>query len=185
MNANDYFCPPADDGALAHQIELEHRQQTEEALLKADPAYPVWLDLMDQTDRNGEMEDSEMPSYVSDTGGEGFQQCPQGTHIAVCDRIFNLGLQTSEYEGKAHTRNQHFIGFQIPAERVTWEDKDGKWVDYDDYKTLLALAEKMGEAIKESVVSLNALQRIPLEQKANLKQALTEFAQFKGEEDEV
>jgi hypothetical protein len=66
-------------------------------------------------------------SYIhkSASGGD-FEQCPVGTHIAICDRIVNVGKQKNEYKGEVKIQNQHYIRWQIPAERVKWTDPSGK-----------------------------------------------------------
>lgn len=102
--------------------ELQERNRIEETLLASDPSYELWLDEMDH---NGEMEDSKMPSYIHDTGGGDFEQCPEGTHIAVCEQVINIGNQKNEYQGEVTHKTQHLIRFQIPDERTTWKDKEG------------------------------------------------------------
>jgi len=110
-----------DDGAAWHQIENEHRRMAEDALLANDPGYAKWSNERDQDDRKGEMEDSEMPLIVKDTGGGDFTIAPAGQHVAICDRVIDLGMQETSY-GLKH---KLMIRFQLPNERVSWE-KDGE-----------------------------------------------------------
>ena len=53
-------------------------------------------------------------------GGGGFEPVPQGTHIARCVTVVDLGVQQSPWGAK----EQVYLGFEVPAVRVEWE-KDG------------------------------------------------------------
>ena len=60
---------------------------------------------------------------VSDKGGGGdFELLEAGTHAAVCTQIIGIGLQETGFGMKEKVK----IRFEIPAERVTWTDDDGK-----------------------------------------------------------
>jgi hypothetical protein len=86
-----------------------------------------WHEEMDFKDSQHN-EERAMPSYVSapENTGADFPVCPTGTHIAICDRVINIGQHKNEYEGNITHKNQHYIRFQIPAERVSWEDEQGR-----------------------------------------------------------
>jgi hypothetical protein len=58
--------------------------------------------------------------YASDKGGGDFQQCPVGSHVAICVELIDLGTQHGEYQGKPNTRNQVVIRWETPSE--TMED---------------------------------------------------------------
>jgi len=61
-----------------------------------------------------------MPLNVSDKGGGDFKQVPQGTHLAICNMVVDLGLQDSNYGVK----HQLYIRWELPQERLEYE-KDG------------------------------------------------------------
>jgi len=61
-----------------------------------------------------------MPLNVSDKGGKDFKPVPQGTHLAICNMVVDLGLQESPYG----TRQQLYIRWELPDERLEYE-KDG------------------------------------------------------------
>ena len=60
-------------------------------------------------------------------GGGDFKTVPSGSHIAICNLVADLGKQPG---GKAfpEPKQQIFIRFEIPAERIQYE-KDGKKID--------------------------------------------------------
>jgi len=64
-----------------------------------------------------------MPSYVSSAGESDFTPIPPGTYVGRCYQVINLGLQAA---GPWAPKNKHYIAFEIPTERVTWTDKEGK-----------------------------------------------------------
>lgn len=63
-----------------------------------------------------------MGRYASDSGGGEFEQCPVGTHVAVCVGLIDIGTQHSEYEGKPTVRQQVIIRWETPNEQM----QDGK-----------------------------------------------------------
>lgn len=58
----------------------------------------------------------EMGRYASDTGGGDFAQAPAGSHVARCIKLTDLGTQVGEYEGKANSRNQVLVTWELPNE---------------------------------------------------------------------
>jgi hypothetical protein len=68
-----------------------------------------------------------MAILATDTGGGGdFTPVPQGTHIAICDQVIDLGKQVikSQMYGES-VKHQVYIRWQIPEERSQWE-QDGE-----------------------------------------------------------
>jgi hypothetical protein len=62
-----------------------------------------------------------MGRYASDKGGGGtFQQCPVGSHVAICVELIDLGTQHGEWKGKAFAREQIVIRWETTSE--TMED---------------------------------------------------------------
>lgn len=45
-----------------------------------------------------------------------FKQAPEGTHLARCIRIIDLGTQTNEYQGKINFQEQILIFWELPNE---------------------------------------------------------------------
>lgn len=46
----------------------------------------------------------------------GYELCPAGNHLAVCNRVVDLGTQKVEYEGQIKMQQKVFIGWVIPGE---------------------------------------------------------------------
>lgn len=63
-----------------------------------------------------------MGSYVKSQGESDFTPLPPGTYVGRCYQVINLGLHAA---GPWDPKNKHYLGFEIPAERVTWTDKAG------------------------------------------------------------
>jgi len=64
-----------------------------------------------------------MAIMATDTGGGGdFTPVPQGTHIAICDQVVDLGKQVikSQMYGES-VKHQVYIRWQIPEERYEYE----------------------------------------------------------------
>ena len=67
-----------------------------------------------------------MAIIASDNGGGGdFTPVAAGTHFGLCDRVVDLGKQRTTYMGEDKIVHQVYIRWQIPAERVEWQDGDG------------------------------------------------------------
>lgn len=62
----------------------------------------------------------------SDAGGGDFEQPPAGTHVARCVKMIDIGTQRGEYQGKANSRRQVIIGFELPLELLTEGAAAGK-----------------------------------------------------------
>ena len=65
-----------------------------------------------------------MPLNVREKSGSDFKKVPEGTHIAVCNMVVDLGLQPSPYGPK----HRIFFRWEIPDERTEWE-KDGQTME--------------------------------------------------------
>lgn len=64
---------------------------------------------------------------AKDTGGGGdFTPVPEGTHMAICNMVIDLGLQETTYMGAPSIKHQCFIRWELPHERLEWQDQDGK-----------------------------------------------------------
>lgn len=59
-----------------------------------------------------------MAIKVSDTGGGDFKMVPQGTHIAVCNQVVDVGMQVTNFGPK----HKVFLRWEIPAERIQYGD---------------------------------------------------------------
>jgi len=121
------------------QWEMEH-----------DPAYNKWLDNNAQwwadydlatpspmarhfdTNRHAQLWadydrklEKIMPLNVSDKGGS-FTPVPQGTHVAVCNMIVDLGMQETPFGNK----HQLYVRWELPNERLEYgeEKKEGPMV---------------------------------------------------------
>lgn len=68
-----------------------------------------------------------MAIIASNTGGGGdFSPAPQGTHVAICNMVVDLGKQKGEYQGVANIKHKVFVRWELPHERLTWTDREGK-----------------------------------------------------------
>lgn len=61
-----------------------------------------------------------------DSGGSEFEQAPTGTHIARCVKLIDIGTQRGEFQGKATSKRQCIIGWELPTELMTEGDAAGK-----------------------------------------------------------
>lgn len=62
----------------------------------------------------------------ADSGGGDYEQPPVGTHVARCIKIIDIGTQRGEYQGKATSRRQCIIGWELPTEMMTEGDYAGR-----------------------------------------------------------
>lgn len=65
-----------------------------------------------------------MPIIAKDSGGEGFDPMPSGTHVAVCNMVVDLGKQETEYQGEKSMKHQIYVRWETPNERLEWADKE-------------------------------------------------------------
>jgi hypothetical protein len=67
-----------------------------------------------------------MAIIATDTGGGGdFKPVPQGTHVAICNLVVDLGNQRGEYQGVPNIKRKVYVRWELPHERLEWEDRDG------------------------------------------------------------
>lgn len=59
-----------------------------------------------------------MGRYASDTGSGEFTQAPEGSLLARCVRLIDLGTHHDTYEGKPIIRNQVLVTFELPGETI-------------------------------------------------------------------
>jgi hypothetical protein len=62
-----------------------------------------------------------MAIWAKDNGGSDFKPIPQGTFVAICNMVVDLGVQPG---GRFKPRHKIFIRFEVPEERLEYE-KDG------------------------------------------------------------
>ncbi len=65
-----------------------------------------------------------MGLMAKDTGGSDFTLTPQGTHIAICNMVVDLGHQKTTYQGQSTVKRQCYVRWELPNERVEYQ-KDG------------------------------------------------------------
>lgn len=62
----------------------------------------------------------------ADNGGGDFEQPPVGTTVARCVKIIDIGTQKGEYQGKATSKRQCIVGWELPNDLMTEGDHAGK-----------------------------------------------------------
>lgn len=77
----------------------------------------------------------------TDTGGGDFEQPPVGTHVARCVKVIDIGTQKGEYQGKATSKRQCIVGWELPDELMTEGDYAGKPFTVSKFYTA-SLSEK-------------------------------------------
>lgn len=61
-----------------------------------------------------------------DSGGGDFEQPPVGTHTARCIKVIDIGTQRGEYQGKATSKRQCIVGWELPLELMSEGEYAGK-----------------------------------------------------------
>lgn len=61
----------------------------------------------------------------ANTGGD-FEQPPEGTHIAVCYRLIDLGTQQVEWQGQIKRQRKIMFSWELPDELMTEGEHAGK-----------------------------------------------------------
>lgn len=61
-----------------------------------------------------------------DNGGGDFEQPPVGSFAGRCVRVIDIGTQRGEYQGKATSKRQCIIGWELPSELMTEGELAGK-----------------------------------------------------------
>lgn len=59
------------------------------------------------------------------TGGTDFAIASEGTHLAICNMVVDLGLQVTSWEGETKNTPQVYIRFELPHERIDYTDAAG------------------------------------------------------------
>lgn len=54
-----------------------------------------------------------MSAVWKDSGGGDFENPEPGSYAATCYKIIDIGTQTSEYQGKANSRRQAILGWEL------------------------------------------------------------------------
>lgn len=62
----------------------------------------------------------------SDNGSSSFEQAPNGTHVARCIKLIDIGTQHGEYQGQPTVRRQCVIHWELPNELMTTGEYAGK-----------------------------------------------------------
>ena len=78
---------------------------------------------------------------ASDSGGGTFEQAPEGTHMARCYKLIDLGTQLREFQGEAKKSRQIIIGWELPGELMTTGEYAGQPFTTSKFYTL-SLHEK-------------------------------------------
>lgn len=55
-----------------------------------------------------------------------FEKVPEGSHIARCVGIIDVGTQIIEWAGKEKFSPKVYLKWEIPSERIVFTDKEGK-----------------------------------------------------------
>ena len=63
---------------------------------------------------------------VKGNDGGDFQQAPVGTHIAICDRIIDLGTQEKNFNGDISYKHEVMIEWELPNELMEEGQKAGQ-----------------------------------------------------------
>jgi len=53
-------------------------------------------------------------------------QVPEGNHVGICVRIYDLGTQEDEYEGKLKLNRKVRLGFELPDEKAVFSEDKGE-----------------------------------------------------------
>lgn len=63
-----------------------------------------------------------MPIMAKEAGGGDYTIVPEGTHLAICNTVVDLGLQETNFGHK----HQVYIRWELPEERLQWQDREGQ-----------------------------------------------------------
>lgn len=60
-----------------------------------------------------------MAMYMpADSGGGDFEMPPQGSHVAVCYRVVDLGTQQTEFNGEKKRQHKIMLSWELPDEKM-------------------------------------------------------------------
>lgn len=77
----------------------------------------------------------------ADNGGGDFEQPPVGTCVARCIKIIDIGTQKGEYQGKATSKRQCIVGWELPNDCMSEGEHAGKPFNVSKFYTA-SLGEK-------------------------------------------
>lgn len=77
----------------------------------------------------------------ADNGGGDFEQPPVGTCVARCIKIIDIGTQKGEYQGKATSKRQCIVGWELPNDLMAEGEYAGKPFNVSKFYTA-SLGEK-------------------------------------------
>lgn len=75
-----------------------------------------------------------MALMVTDTGGGDFKLVPQGTHIAVCFLVADVGMQPTSYGPK----HKIIMGWELPQETIEVDGVEKPMIIYQNYTASLS-----------------------------------------------
>ena len=78
-----------------------------------------------------------MARFASDTGGGDFQPAPEGTHIARCVELIDIGTHHGEYQGSPTVRNQVIVRWELPHETIEIDGKPQPMIGWKFYTNSL------------------------------------------------
>ena len=64
--------------------------------------------------------------FIPQPSGGDFTPPPQGTHLAICYRLIDLGTQMIEWKGTKKTQRKVMISWELPGELMTEGEKAGQ-----------------------------------------------------------
>ena len=65
-----------------------------------------------------------MALIATNSGGGSFKEAPEGTHIARCFSIIDLGTQHGDYQGTPTVKHEAIVRWELPHEVVTVDGED-------------------------------------------------------------
>src|SRR5262245_56409373 len=69
---------------------------------------------------NSEIKENEpMSLTVADNGGGDFERAPEGTHLATCYMLADIGTQATTYQGQEKHQKKIIIGWELPHEPMS------------------------------------------------------------------
>lgn len=65
---------------------------------------------------------------IAKNTGSNYEPAPEGTHVAVCSMMVDLGMQPTTYQGIEKMKHQVYLGFSLVNEPLQYE-RDGQTVN--------------------------------------------------------
>ena len=85
-----------------------------QAELSNDPGYGEWLDDLDSKTHQQQQQEEEMSLISKTEGSEGFRLVPEGTHLARCYLMVDIGLQETPFGDKEKV----VLGWEVPEQKM-------------------------------------------------------------------